>query len=252
LNTNELSERLRLYLVADFTRRPPSRVLEATAAALRGGVTAVQYRDKELHGVAARQRRAEDLAWLVREAGALFVVNDDPELALAVGADAVHLGPGDLSVGEARARFGQALLLGGSAGTAQRARELAAEGADYLGVGAIFEARASKPDASEPRGLSALAEVGAVVRIPLLAIGGIGVSNAELAVSAGAVGVAVVRALLDAEDPEAAARALRDAVERGRARHAAQAAAGAQSAGSAAADREVRGEGDGGAGGDGA
>jgi thiamine-phosphate pyrophosphorylase len=211
-----LAERVRVYLVADFGGRAPEAVYDAVAAALEAGLGAVQYRDKAVADPAAQRGRAERLAGLCRDAGALFFVNDHLDLARAVGADGVHLGPHDLDLAQARAQVGRALLLGGSAGTPERALALAEAGADYLGVGAIYDAAGTKADASAPRGPEALIAVRcAVPGVPLVAIGGITEATAAAVCRAGADGVAVSRALLDAPDPAAATRALARAVRDG-------------------------------------
>ncbi len=197
-----------LYAIID-----PSYVADAdeavdvTRAVLRGGASVVQLRDKTS---TTRQMLAlaERLQAACAGHNSTFIVNDRLDVALACGADGVHLGPDDLPVAQAREVVGDDFIIGGSAGTPQVARNLADEGADYLGVGAIFEARQSKPDASPARGVEAIAAVVAEVDIPVVAIGGINISNAAEVVAQGASGVAVIRALLDVDDPGEAARRL--------------------------------------------
>jgi thiamine-phosphate pyrophosphorylase len=145
---------------------------------------------------------------MTQATGALFIVNDDPDLAIAVGADGVHLGPDDLSPSEARRMAPDGFIIGGSAGTVERALALEADGVDYLGVGAIYDAHLTKPTASPPRGVGVIREIGSRVSIPLVAIGGITPDNAAEALRAGADGIAVVRAILDARSPEGAVEKL--------------------------------------------
>jgi thiamine-phosphate pyrophosphorylase len=197
----------RLYLVLEA--RPhgadPRPLLDT---ALRGGVDIVQLRDKELDdealvAAAAPFRAACD------EHEALFVLNDRPDLVGACGADGVHVGRSDTSVDEARAAIGSDRLLGLSASTSAELADVA--GADYVGVTAF--ATPTKEDAVAG-GLDLVSAAAATLAIPWFAIGGIDVSNAAEVVAAGAPGVAVVRAIRDADDPEASARALRQALDR--------------------------------------
>ncbi len=183
------------------------RVEEVTRAVLRGGASVVQLRDKESTS-RRRYRLACALAVVCAEFGAPFIVNDRLDIALASGADGVHLGPEDVPVKATRSLVDEDFIVGASAGTVEAARRLESEGADYLGVGAIYEARQSKPDASPPRGPEAISKVVDAVDIPVVAIGGIDETNAAEPVEHGASGVAVIRALMGADDPEAAARRL--------------------------------------------
>ena len=183
----------------------PEALLEA---ALRGGVDVVQLRDKELGdaelvAASARFRRACD------RHGALFVLNDRPDLVEACGADGVHVGRDDASVAEARALVGADRLVGLS--THSREEMDAAGDADYLGVGTIFTTPTKREDAV---GLQLVRVAAEAARVPWFAIGGIDLSNVGLVAAAGAHGVAVVRAIRDAEDPETAARELRAALTR--------------------------------------
>jgi thiamine-phosphate diphosphorylase len=183
--------------------------LEIAAAALAGGADVIQLRDKSLE-FEELVTLAGRLLELTRAAGARLVVNDHLAVARAVGADGLHLGPGDLPLAEARGRF--AGMLGGSARTPARARDLEAAGADYLGVGPLWGS-ATKPEAGEAIGPERLAEIVVAVRIPVIAIGGIAPGNAATAIAAGAAGIAVIAAVVGATDPEAATRALRREVD---------------------------------------
>jgi thiamine-phosphate pyrophosphorylase len=176
--------------------------------ALRGGVDVVQLRDKELEDEEL-VRAAESFRRACDAHGALFVLNDRPDLVAACRADGVHVGQSDASVAEARAVVGSDAIVGLSVETA--AQLDATAGADYLGVGAVF----STPTKTESvaGGLGLVREAAARVTMPWFAIGGIELSNVDEVAAAGAPGVAVVRAIRDAEDPEQAARALRTAVE---------------------------------------
>lgn len=209
-----LAPRLRLYAITPPGQQTMAELTTAVGIGLRAGVTAIQYRDKSARPHEDRLRVARALRDLCRRHGALFIVNDDPELCDAVDADGVHVGPDDLPVAAVRARLGPHRIVGASAGTPERARALMEEGAGYLGVGAIFEARASKPDASAARGLDALRLVReAVGTLPLVAIGGITPANAAACLSAGADGVAAIRGLLGERDIASAAAAFRRALD---------------------------------------
>ena len=199
-------EQSRLYLVLEA--RPhgedPSALLDA---ALRGGVDVVQLRDKDLPDDEL-VRASEPFRRACDAYGALFVLNDRPDLVEACGADGVHVGQADASVAEALATVGPDCIVGLSIETEAQLDAIA--GADYLGVGAVF-ATPTKTD-SVAAGLELVRATAARVSVPWFAIGGIELANVAEVVAAGAPGVAVVRAIRDADDPEAAARALKVAV----------------------------------------
>ncbi len=204
----------RVYLVADPGALAPGRAyMDAVERALDGGVGVVQLRDKS---ATARElvERARALRALCGRAGALFIVNDRVDVALAAGAHGVHVGPHDVQVEDVR-RMSPELIVGASAGEVDVARGLEREGAHYLGVGALFEARQTKPDASAPRGVARMEHVRAAVGLPLVGIGGITAEVAREVFAAGADGVAVVRAVMGAEDPAEAAAALKSCAIRG-------------------------------------
>jgi len=175
---------------------------------LRGGVDVVQLRDKELADEAL-VAAAVPFRAACEEHGALFVLNDRPDLVEACGADGVHVGRSDTPVGNARALVGKDRLLGVSASTVGELDDV--RGADYVGVTAF--ATPTKADAVAG-GLELVRAAAETLRIPWFAIGGIELSNAADVVAAGAPGVAVVRAIRDADDAERAARMLRDALDR--------------------------------------
>jgi thiamine-phosphate pyrophosphorylase len=198
-----------LYLVLEA--RPhgsdPAALLDG---ALRGGVDVVQLREKHLPDEDL-VRAAEPFRAACERHGAIFVLNDRADLAEACGADGVHVGREDIPLEEARAVVGPERLVGLSATTAA---ELVGD-ADYFGVGAIF-GTPTKPE-SPPGGLELVRAARETLRVPWFVIGGIDLDTVAEVVAAGAPGVAVVRAIRDAEDPEAAARTLRAALTRGQA-----------------------------------
>ncbi len=175
-------------------------------AALRGGAPAVQIRAKdaaagELYALATRVGPA------VRAAGALLLVNDRLDVALACGADGVHLGPDDLPVADARRTAPAGFLIGYSTDAPEQARRAVDEGADYIGCGSVY-ATPSKPDTGAPIGLERLRHVVEAVDVPVLGIGGVAPENATEVAATGATGCAVIGSVMAAPDPEAAVRAL--------------------------------------------
>ncbi len=201
---------LTLYLVAG-SQDCAGRDLEAVvAAAVRGGVTLVQLREKSLpHGAIVESARR--LKALLQPAGVPLLVNDHLDVALAAEADGLHLGQEDLDAAAARAALGPGKILGLSAGDAEEARRVDPSLADYVGIGPAY-ATGSKADAGAAIGLAGLRDLRARLDLPLVAIGGINAENAAEVMTSGVQGVAVVSAICAAEDPEAAARALRRAV----------------------------------------
>jgi len=173
--------------------------LAAAHAALQGGARIVQLRDKE---ATTRQlvEYAQALRALTREYGALLIINDRLDVALAVEADGVHLGQDDMPVPLARRVAGEQLIIGVSAETVEEALRAESEGADYLGVGPMF-ATATKPDAGTPVGPERLREIKQHVRLPVFGIGGITLQNAAHVLQAGADGICVISAILTAPDP---------------------------------------------------
>jgi thiamine-phosphate pyrophosphorylase len=177
-------------------------------AALRGGVDIVQLRDKDLADEALIAA-AEPFRAACERHRALFVLNDRPDLVEACGADGVHVGRSDVPAAEARSLVGPDRLVGLSASTAGELDDV--DGADYVGVTAF--ATPTKEDAVAG-GSELLRAAAAKLTVPWFAIGGIELGNVGDVAAAGAPGVAVVRAIRDAEDPERAARLLRGALDR--------------------------------------
>ncbi len=188
--------------------------LEMTRRALRGGATAVQLRDKDLP---PRELIGQGRAMraLCREYGRSFFVNDRIDIALACGADGVHLGPDDMPPSEARRILGPAAMIGVSWYGPEDLREAEAAGAAYVAVGAIFPTGTKK---IEVVGLEGIRRLRALTSLPVVAIGGIDASRAGEAILAGADGVAVISALSGAGDIEKAAGELLRRVEEALAR----------------------------------
>ncbi len=181
-------------------------VADVVRSALAAGAPAVQLRDKEA-GAAALLEQARELLVLVRRHGALLFVNDRLDVALAAGADGVHLGPDDLPVAAVRARAPRGFLIGYSTDDPERARGAEAEGADYIGCGAVF-GTSTKPDAGDVIGIRRLDEVARAVHVPVIGIGGITPERAFEVAATRAAGIAVVGAVMAAPDPGEAVRLL--------------------------------------------
>ena len=189
-----------LYAITDG---PRADLAAAAAAALRGGAAMLQYRDKTADA-ARRVAEATALLELCRRGGVPLIVNDDIELAAAVGAHGVHLGEGDVSVAQARARLGAEAIIGVSCyASIARARAAAAAGAAYLAFGAFFPSP-TKPHAA--RANIQLLHEARPLGLPLVAIGGITPGNARELIDAGADFVAAISGVFADADPAAAAR----------------------------------------------
>lgn len=205
----------RLYVLTD--RRLTPDVAAAVEQAILGGATVVQLREK---GATTREwlRAGQEVMAVCRRYGVPFIVNDRVDVALALDADGVHVGPDDMPVSLARRLLGEDKIIGFSAGTEEEARQAEAEGADYLGIGAVF-ATGSKGDAGEPIGVDGFLRVRrAAPSLPAVAIAGMTASRAEEVMAQGADGVAVISAVFGAPDVRRAAEALRAAVDAGIAR----------------------------------
>jgi thiamine-phosphate pyrophosphorylase len=207
-----------LYVLTDRRAAEKSGVagerdlVDVVRAAIRGGATAIQLRDK---GASTRDQIELGCALLAvtRPAGVPLIVNDRIDVALGIDADGAHVGQDDMPAPLARRLLGPERILGVSAGTVEEALQAQRDGADYLGTGDVY-GTPTKADAGVPIGVDGLAEVVRAVSIPVVAIGGIKPDNAAAAIQAGAAGIAVISAVIGAADPEAAARKLREIVRR--------------------------------------
>lgn len=205
----DLRQRLSLYVIPDPVIGRGRELIEQARLALAGGATAIQLR---LKSATSREfyQAACSLKSLCREAGALFIVNDRLDIALSAGADGVHLGQSDLPCAEARRLAPDGFIVGISAHTPELARAALSEGADYLGVGAVYPT-GSKADAKDC-GLEGLRRVRAAVDLPIVAIGGVNLERVPQTLAAGADGVAVISAVVGCDDPEEAARRFQKAL----------------------------------------
>lgn len=204
-----------LCVIVDPALAQGRSVEQVARLALQGGAGMIQLRHK---GASDRELLAEAVALrsLCAAAGALFIVNDRADVAVAADADGVHVGQQDLPVAAARRIVGLRKLIGCSTATLEEAVAAQAAGADYLGVGTIYPT-ASKAD-TRPAGLATLKLIREGVSLPLVAIGGINQANAGEAIESGADAVAVISAVVSAEDIAAAAAGLAQAVGEARRR----------------------------------
>jgi len=193
-------------VITDRELARPRSVQAVAAQAVRAGAGAVQLRNK---GDGARQllETGKELRDITSEAGALLFVNDRLDVALALGADGVHLGADDLPVASARRVVPEGFLIGCSADDADVAADLVRQGADYVGCGTVY-ATTTKPDAGSVIGLDGLDRVARAVTVPVVGIGGITVARAGEVAGTAASGVAVVGAVMSAADVGDAVRAL--------------------------------------------
>ena len=203
-------EMLRLYAVTDRAWVGRQTLSEQIEDALRGGVTLVQLREKNL----AKEEfvvEAKAVLALCRQYGVPLIINDRLDVALESGADGVHVGIEDAPVSEIRRQAGPDFIIGATAKTVAQARAAQSAGADYLGVGAVFPSP-TKRNAIRITA-EALREICSSVSIPAVAIGGITLENASSLRGCGADGIAVVSALFGAPDIARAAAALRAQAE---------------------------------------
>ena len=198
---------LSVYVITDRGLAGPRGILAVTEAAVRGGATLVQLREPHAPGRRLVEE-ARALVALLRPLGIPLLVNDRVDVALAADADGVHVGQSDMAPADARALLGPDRILGLSITELADLDRSDLAGVDYLGVGPVFGTR-TKPDAAPPMGLAGLSAVRAASRLPIVAIGGIGPKEAAPVRAAGADGVAIVSAIMAADDPEAATRAFR-------------------------------------------
>lgn len=200
---------LSLYLVTDRKWATGQAFEQQVEQALCGGVTFLQLREKQM-GQEAFLTQACKIKKIAGKYGVPLIINDNIEVALAAGADGVHLGQGDGSVKQARSRLGEGKIIGVSAHSVEEARAAEKAGADYLGAGAVFPT-GTKSDTTRLE-TETLKEICTAVSIPVAAIGGISGENLKRLEGTGIAGIAVVSAILAQEDARQAAMLLREKV----------------------------------------
>ncbi len=203
-------EEMRLYLVTDRSWLGEKSLYQQVEEALKGGVTMVQLREKNL-GEEEMYAEALELKTLCRKYQVPFIINDNVALAVKVDADGVHVGQSDMSPSEVRKCIGPDKILGVTAKTVEQARKAQEEGADYLGSGAVFHT-GTKTDTKQ-LDHKVLEEICKAVQIPVVAIGGISADNVRILKDRGVSGIATVSGILAQPDIGEAARELRKLVE---------------------------------------
>ncbi|MEY4756098.1 MAG: hypothetical protein RJA34_996 [Pseudomonadota bacterium] len=206
-NPARLRDCLRLYLVTDRDSLGSRTLIDVVQAAVHGGVTCVQLREKQANARDFHALAAALMALLAPQ-GIALIINDRVDIALACGAHGVHLGQSDLPVASARQLLPPEVFIGWSVETPADVALASQLPVDYLGVSPVF-ATPTKTDTHTPWGLNGLREVRKQTHLPLVAIGGIHAGNARETLDAGADSLAVVSAICSAPDPQAAARTLR-------------------------------------------
>ncbi|MET3504745.1 thiamine phosphate synthase [Halalkalibacter oceani] len=190
-----------LYAITGEAFHPGRDLIEVMEEAIRGGVDIVQLRDKTSSKRDVLQK-AKALRELTKKYGVPFIVNDHIDVALAVDADGIHLGQDDLPLAEARKIVGPDKIIGISTHQIEEARAAQAEGADYIGVGPIFETK-SKVDVVDPVTTAYIQQVAAEITIPFVAIGGIKLHNVEQVLAAGASRICMISEIVGAADVKA-------------------------------------------------
>jgi len=201
---------LLLYAVTDRSRLGEKTLEDAVEEAISGGATMVQLREKDLNQEEF-ENEAERLKKVTQKYNIPLIINDNIDVALNTDADGIHIGQNDIPVTEARKRLGKNKILGVSAQTVEQAIQAQKDGADYLGVGAVFTT-ISKADAAEVS-LKTLKEICKAVSIPVVAIGGINEKNILELKGTGIDGVAVISAIFSSKDIYSSSKALRKLAE---------------------------------------
>ena len=210
-DSNCRAEELLLYAVTDRSWLNGQTLYEQVEAALNGGATFIQLREKKLDE-AAFLEEARQIKALCAGYGVPFVINDNVEIAASIDADGVHVGQEDMDAGEVRRKLGPDKIIGVSAQTVAQAIKAMEQGADYLGVGAVFPTN-SKDDAVEVD-KDTLKAICRAVDIPVVAIGGITTGNVTDLEGTGICGIAVISAIFAQKDIEKATRELKKRVKK--------------------------------------
>jgi thiamine-phosphate diphosphorylase len=211
MNKQKIIGSWNLYVITDEMLSRGRTHLEVAQQAIAGGAEVIQFRDKTASG-----RKLYEIGLELKKLASVkkisFMVNDRIDLALILDADGVHVGQSDIPASAVRRLLGPDKILGVSATSVAEARQAEVDGADYLGVGPIFEARRTKSDAGNPKGLDLLVKIRQQCRLPLIAIGGINQQNVARVIQAGADGAAVISAIVSADDITGAANLIRSII----------------------------------------
>lgn len=202
---NDIRKMMKLYAVTDRAWTGKQTLFEQAEAAMRGGITCLQLREKNMDKDEFL-KEALEMKDLCRSYNVPLIINDDPYIAVKSGADGVHIGQKDMSLKEAREITGNGIIIGVTAALPELAVKAEQEGADYIGSGAVFGST-TKSDA-KPLSHDVLREITASVKIPVVAIGGITRDNMAKLAGTGIAGAALVSAIFSADDIEAECRYL--------------------------------------------
>ncbi|UCF57079.1 MAG: thiamine phosphate synthase [Deltaproteobacteria bacterium] len=203
----------KLHVLTDVVLQTRFSHLDLTRLAIKGGADTIQFRQKS-GSTREMIQVATQMEQLCADNGVRFIVNDRVDVAIAAGADGVHLGQDDFPIPLARKLLGEERIIGGSASNIEEARKCFSEGADYVGFGPVYQT-ASKDDAGPVRGVAILKQVVETIPLPIIAIGGVGTENVPEVVQAGAHGIAVISAVCCQEDPEQATKTLYQVLHEG-------------------------------------
>lgn len=200
----------RLHVLTDTVLQSRFSHVELTRLAIAGGADTIQFRQK---AGATREmiETARQLKQICSDASAAFIVNDRIDVAIASGADGVHLGQDDFPIPLARELLGQSRIIGGSAATLEEAQKCLSEEVDYIGFGPVYPTT-SKEDAGPVSGISLLKQAVEAIPLPIIVIGGVTAENTPEVIQAGAYGIAVISAVCCQENPEQATLALYQAL----------------------------------------
>jgi thiamine-phosphate pyrophosphorylase len=202
----------RLHVLTDTALQSRFSHIQLAEMAVAGGADTIQYREKR-HSTREMIETASKMKKICEKKGVVFVVNDRIDVALASGADGVHLGQDDYPIPLARKLMGEERIIGGSSSQEDEVRECIGQGADYVGFGPVFPTT-SKDDAGPVSGMGELRDVVRMATTPIIAIGGVGPENVEKVMKAGAYGIAVISAVCCQTDPEEATRTLWEQMQR--------------------------------------
>lgn len=211
MKKKRIIENWNLYVITDEQLGRGRPHLELAREAIAGGAEVIQLRDKNASGKKLYEIGL-GIRQLTREKKVTFIVNDRVDLAMLVDADGVHIGQTDLPTRAVRRLIGPDKILGVSAASLSEAIQAEADGADYLGVGPIFEARGTKSDAGNPLGLEILQHIKKNCHLPIIAIGGINRENVADVIQAGADAVAIISAIISAENVSESARQIKSII----------------------------------------
>ncbi|MFJ7935239.1 thiamine phosphate synthase [Sporosarcina sp. NPDC096371] len=212
-----IEQKLQLYFIMGSVNAGAADPLEVLEAALRGGVTCFQLREKGLGALVGDEKRtfAEACQRFCRQYDVPFIVNDDVDLAIAIDADGVHIGQDDETAAIVRQRLGKDKIVGVSVHNEQEMLAAIEVGADYVGMGPVY-ATSSKADAKPVAGTAFIQEMArAYPTLPIVGIGGITSANFEPVLAAGASGISLISAIASAVDPYSATRRFKIAIDKG-------------------------------------